>query len=193
MAYEGHLLTLPDLEEKRAAVHAALGKLVRTKEIFEQSGIACPVVSCGGTGCYDITVAYPGVTELQAGGAILMDAFYRQQCHITSLQYALTCVATVVSRPAADRAVIDAGRKTLSKEIQMPLVAGRGDIQVTRLSAEHGDLHLDPSARNLKIGDRLELIPGYADLTVNLHDEIYGFRHDRLEVIFPIAARGKVQ
>ena len=78
-------------------------------------------------------------------------------------------------------------------ELAMPLVAGRDDIRVKGLSAEHGTLELDDSARDLKIGDRLELIPGYADLTTVFHDEMYGFRDDRLDVIWPIEARGKLR
>ncbi|MEK6235346.1 MAG: DSD1 family PLP-dependent enzyme, partial [Planctomycetales bacterium] len=72
-------------------------------------------------------------------------------------------------------------------------VAGRTDARVARLSAEHGELELDASARDLRIGDRLELIPGYADLTCMLHDRFHGFRDGRLETIWPLEARGKLQ
>ncbi|MCH8923762.1 MAG: DSD1 family PLP-dependent enzyme [Planctomycetes bacterium] len=172
MGYEGHLLTLSDPEDKQRQIHAALQQVVQTKRLLESSGIACPIVSCGGTGSYEITLTHEGVNELQAGGAIFMDAFYRRQCHVRSLQYAMTVLATVVSTPAPHRAIIDAGRKTLNKEIQIPEVVGRNDITVESLSAEHGTLRLSPGAEPLRIGDRLELIPGYSDLTTVLHDEM---------------------
>ena len=84
------------------------------------------------------------------------------------------------------------GRKTLNIEVAMPRALGREGIEVVRLSAEHGELRLSPTRRNLRIGDRLELLPGYADLTTVLHDEFYGFRRGRLEAILPIEARGKI-
>ena len=193
MGYEGHLQMVEDPHEKRARVQAALGQLVETKELLLRSGLPCPIVSCGGTGSFELAVAQPGVTEVQAGGAIFMDAYYREKCQVTRFQYALTILTTVVSRPVPDRAIIDAGRKTMNMEIHVPLVVGRDDIQVQKLSAEHGWLKLEPSAHDLQIGDRLELIPGYGDLTTLLHDRFYACRGERVEAIWPITARGRLQ
>lgn len=193
MGYEGHLLTVPDLAEKRQRIRTDLEKLTATRDLLESRGLPCPIVSCGGTGSYQITVGVPGITEIQAGGAIFMDAHYRHNCQVSGLEYALTVLATVVSRPAPSRAIIDAGRKTMNCEMHMPLVAGREDMRVMQLSAEHGELEIDPSARDLQIGDRLELIPGYADLTCMLHDSYHVFRGQRLEAIWPIEARGRLQ
>jgi D-serine deaminase-like pyridoxal phosphate-dependent protein len=192
MGYEGHLLTLEDPADKATQIGAALDSLVATKKLLEQAGIACPIVSCAGTGSYLYAARHPGITELQAGGAIFMDAFYRHKCQVPELAYALTVLTTVVGRPAPERAIIDAGRKTLNIEVHTPLVAGRDDLRIVRLSAEHGELQLDPSAQGLKIGDRLELIPGYADLTAMLHDQFFCFRGNRLVEIWPIEARGKL-
>lgn len=192
MGYEGHLLTLDDPAEKTERIREALGSLVETKKLLEQNGIACPIVSCAGTGSYLYAAQQPGVTELQAGGAIFMDAFYRYKCQVPDLNYAMTVLATVVGRPAPERAIIDAGRKTMNTEVHTPLVLGRDDMRIKRLSAEHGELELDPSAQGLKIGDRLELIPGYADLTTVLHNQFYCFRGGRLADIWPVEARGKL-
>ena len=193
MGYEGHLQMVEDPCEKRTRVQEALGRLVETKEQLLRSGLPCPIVSCGGTGSFELAVAQPGVTEVQAGGAIFMDAYYREKCQVTRFQYALTILTTVVSRPAPDRAIIDAGRKTMNMEIHVPLVIGRDDIQVQRLSAEHGWLKLAPSAQDLQIGDRLELIPGYGDLTTLLHDRFYVCRGEHVEAVWPITARGRLQ
>ena len=193
MGYEGHLLTLPDLAEKRERIFAALGQLTATKALLESHGIACPIVSAAGTGSYQITTEVPGITEVQAGGAAYMDVFYREKCQVADLEYAMTVLATVVSRPTPERAIMDAGRKTMNIEIQTPEVLGRNDIRVVRLSAEHGQLELSPSAQDLKIGDRLEIVPGYGDLTTVLHDQFYGFRQGRLECVWPILGRGKLQ
>ena len=144
-------------------------------------------------GSFSYSVKQAGITELQAGGGIFMDAFYRHSCQVTQWNYALSVLTTIVSRPAAERAVIDAGRKTMNVEIHPAIVPGRDDIAVQSLSAEHGTLRLAPSAQHLAIGDRLEIIPGYSDLTCVLHDHLYGFRHNKLEVIWSLEARGKLQ
>ena len=193
MGYEGHLLTVEDLEEKERSVAKALAILNHLRQELEESGLPCPIVSCGGTGSYRYAAAQPGITEIQAGGAIFMDNFYRDVCQVDGFELALTVLTTVVSRPAPQRAIIDAGRKTVNLEIHMPRVADRAGVEVARLSAEHGQLRLAPEAQDLKIGDRLELIPGYGDLTTVLHDEMYAFRNGRLETIWPVEARGRVR
>jgi 3-hydroxy-D-aspartate aldolase len=102
-------------------------------------------------------------------------------------------LATVVSRPTLERAILDSGRKTLNPDIAMPVVAGHDDATVKRLSAEHLELTLGPKSQDLKIGDKVELVVGYGDFTTVLHDEFHGFRGDRLEVVWPILGRGKLQ
>ena len=101
--------------------------------------------------------------------------------------------ATVVSRPTLERAVLDSGRKTIHPDLQMPSVKGISDVEVKELNAEHCILTLGPEARDLKIGDKIELFVGYADFTTVLHDEFYAFRSDRLEAVWGIAARGKLR
>jgi 3-hydroxy-D-aspartate aldolase len=137
-------------------------------------------------------VRQKGITEIQAGGVIFMDAFYRYKCRLEGFRYALTLLTAIVSRPAPERAIIDAGRKSINMELTPPLVLGREDATVERLSAEHGFVRLGPAARDLKIGDRLELIPGYGDLTTVLHDVFYVLQNDRLVDIWPLAARGRL-
>ncbi|MBL9091773.1 MAG: DSD1 family PLP-dependent enzyme [Planctomycetaceae bacterium] len=192
MGYEGHLLTLDDPAEKLQKINAALDILSETKRQLQSEGIPCPIVSCAGTGSFLISIEHPDVTEVQAGGAIFMDHFYRHKCRVPDLQYALTVPVTIVSRPTPSRAIIDAGRKTLNVEVCTPEVLGRDDIAVKRLSAEHGELELAPSAQNLKVGDRLTIVPGYADLTVALHDKFYCVRGGKLVDIWPVEARGRV-
>ena len=186
MAYEGHLLTITEPSEKEAAIRSALGNVVQLQKQFKATGLPCPVVSCGGTGSYPVTVAQPGITEIQAGGAIFMDAFYRQACSITNLQHALTIQTTVVSLPTPERAIIDAGHKTMNMTIHSPWVRGRPDLTVAWLSAEHGALTRSPDGGPLSIGQQLELIPGYSDLTNMLHPCFHGFRNGQLEQLIPI-------
>ena len=193
MGYEGHLLRIEDPQQKAEQIHAALDLLVATRDAIVAAGLPCPIVSCGGTGSYLYTLEHPGITEIQAGGAIMMDVFYRRQCGVTQFNNALTVVTTVVSRPAPDRAIVDAGRKTMNMELNLPEALSHQGVEVKSLSAEHGALALAPEAQDLRIGDRVEFIPGYSDFTCVLHDRFYGIRQGRLEEIIPLAGRGRLQ
>lgn len=176
MGYEGHLLQVANPHEKAHKIHAALDRLVATAQQIEAASCACPIISCGGTGSYQISIHHAGITEVQAGGAVFMDEFYRTKCGVKGLGNALTCVATVVSCPDDTRAIIDAGRKTLDTQICTPLVLDRVGVEVDYLCAEHGVLRLTPGTPRLAIGQRLELIPGYVDFTTALHNSVHAFR-----------------
>ena len=113
MGYEGHLLDIPDQEQKRQRIGEAMASLVDCREQIAAKGMDCGIVSAGGTGSYQMTSDCAGVTELQAGGGIFADPWYRNMCQLEGLEYSLSVLATVVSRPAPDRAVLDAGPASL--------------------------------------------------------------------------------
>lgn len=191
MGWEGHLVTVAESAAKAERIAGALGLLRETKLQFEQHGLPCPIVSAGGTGSYQSTARLGVVTEIQAGGGIFMDLFYREKCQVAALEYALTILATVTSRPAPDRAVIDAGRKTMNQELCVPAVIGRDDLRVQSLSAEHGVLQV-VSGPGPAIGERIRLIPGYGDFTTVLHDRMVAVRDGLVEAIWPLDARGRL-
>jgi len=190
MAWEGHVVGIADPEEKRRRCEASVGLLVDTAECCRQAGLQVPIVSCGGSGSFPITAHIPGVTEVQAGGAIFGDVTYRKWGAGT--QEALCILATVTSRPAAGRAVIDAGRKTMNGEISMPEAKDLPGIRLVSLSAEHGVLALDDAAPQLQVGDKLSFIAGYGDFTIFQHDQLVGVRDGVVELVWEVQGRGKL-
>ncbi|MFH1571135.1 MAG: alanine racemase [Gemmatimonadota bacterium] len=190
MGYEGHVLNVQPPEAKVAACHRALALLVEGRDLIQRHGMAAGVVSAGGTGSFEITAAYEGITELQAGGGIFMDAMYREAFHVTAdLRYALTCLATVTSRKG-DRVILDAGFKTLSAFHHAPHVRGRPELKLRYLSAEHGVFTAPAAGPAPELGERLELVIGYSDSTTLLHDCILGVRQGRVERVLEVAGRG---
>jgi len=192
MGYEGHAMPVRDPETRQKLIHESLSLLNASRAQFLAAGLNCDIVSAGGTGSLGQASTAPGITELQAGGGIFGDPYYRQMPGALPFDPALTVLTTVVSRPTRERAVLDCGRKGITGEMHPPLVKGFPDARVTLHHAEHIVLELGPESRSLKIGDLVELIVGYADFTTLLHDEFLGFRGDRLETLWPIAARGKL-
>lgn len=199
MGYEGHLLTEPDPELKRSKIFSALDLLAEVRDQMLTDGLNCSIVSAGGTGSFQITSDHPAVTELQAGGGIFADPFYLERCGVQGLTPSLRVLATVVSRPKLERAILDTGRKSVHPDIHPPQIRrtalGRflPDVTVVQLSAEHMTLTLGPESQDLVIGDKVEIIPGYSDHTTVLYDQLVGVRGNRVEAVWPIAGRGKLQ
>lgn len=190
MGYEGHVLNVTPPQAKVAACNEALNHLVISRDLLRAEGLSAEVISAGGTGCFEITAAHCGVTELQAGGGIFMDAMYRDAFHVTeALGLALTCLATVTSR-RSERAIVDAGFKTLSAFHHPPQALGRDDLELKYLSAEHGVFTVVPGRDGPRLGDRLELAVGYSDSTTFMHDFLLGTRGDRVETVFEVSGRG---
>lgn len=191
MGYEGHSISLTDPIEKRDSIDAALGILSHASNLYHKNGLCCEIVSAGGTGSLQQALLCPALTEVQAGGAIFGDPYYLQMPDVQGLTSALTLLTTVVSRPSYDCAVLDAGLNAITADKHPPTVKGWDDARVLRLSSEHTVLELGPSSRELRIGDQVQLVVGYSDLTTMLHDEFLCFRGNRLESVWPISARGK--
>jgi D-serine deaminase-like pyridoxal phosphate-dependent protein len=190
--WESHAVTLADAAEKARTVEEAIGRLTATARACREAGHAIEVVSCGGTGTFPYCIEQPGVTEVQIGGAIFSDRHYREHYHM-DFPFALTVLATVISRPTPTRIVLDAGRKTMPGDAAMPQPLGLHAIAAMRLSAEHAKIELTQPSETPRIGDKIEFVVGYHDTTVHLHEEIVAVRDSRVEAIWRVAARGKIK
>jgi len=192
-AYHGAAQHLRAPGERRAAI-ARAGELAReTKAAIETRGIACPVVTGAGTGTWQHERDSGVYTELQPGSYIFMDADYHRNALAQDehhFEQSLYVIATVMSAPSRERAIVDAGLKAFAFDSGPPLVYGVGGLEYTKASDEHGVLAVTPAAPAPVIGDRLWLIPGHCDPTVNLYDFLVGVRGSRVECVWPVAARG---
>jgi D-serine deaminase-like pyridoxal phosphate-dependent protein len=191
LGYEGQAVFVVEAEQRARQAREAMQSLVDTAELIRQAGLPVEIVSAGGTGTYDITGAFPGVTEVEAGSYLFMDTKYRRVG--LPFQCALSLLATVISIPTPDRAIIDAGLKVLTTENGLPEVLGLPGVKLAALNEEHGRLEVDPALATLHVGDRVELLPSHVCTTVNLHDAYYVLQDNRLAEIWPIAGRGRSQ
>lgn len=192
MTWEGHTLDLREPTEKRRAIEQSIDRITSSAELCRRHGIPVEIVSCGGSGTYQITPFLPGVTEIQAGGAIFCDVTY--QGWGVDLQPALFVQTTVTSRPNPYRIICDAGFKSLPGYDAPPAPLGLAQkVQKVISSAEHGALELDSPNETLQVGELLDFVVGYGDGTVYLHDVMVGVRNGLVECIWPILGRGKLQ
>jgi len=192
-AYHGRAQHIQALAKRREVMEAAIGRVGETVALLRRHGLAPETVSGAGTGTYRFEAASGLYTEIQAGSYVFMDVDYKRvEGFPADFENALFVVATVVSRAAPERAVVDAGLKALAVDSGMPAVWERADLEYQRASDEHGLLAVRDPATKVAVGDRLWLVPGHCDPTVNLYDWYVGVRGDRVEAVWPITARGAV-
>jgi D-serine deaminase-like pyridoxal phosphate-dependent protein len=194
-AYHGSAQHLRKVGERRAAIESAVERVKLTRERLEAAGIACPKTTGAGTGTYVFEAASAVYDEIQPGSYIFMDADYAKNEWTESgtprFDHSLFVWATVMSRASRERAIVDAGLKASSVDSGMPRLVDSGPAEYARASDEHG-LILVNGAPGFAVGDKVKLIPGHCDPTVNLYDHFVCVRKGRVEAIWPITARGAV-
>jgi D-serine deaminase-like pyridoxal phosphate-dependent protein len=192
-AYHGRAQHLRSVAERRAAITRAASAAHQTRKLIESAGISCPAVTGAGTGSYMYEIESGAYDEVQPGSYVFMDADYARNewsPPLPRFEHALFVLATVMSRPASERAVLDAGLKASSVDSGMPIVWERPGLQVVRVSDEHGVVEIGQGAAPPELGEKLLLVPGHCDPTVNLYDRFVCVRGDRVEALWPIVARG---
>lgn len=196
-AYQGRAQHMRAYEERRDAIAAACESARRTLTMLGREGLECEVIAGAGTGTWAFEAESGVYNELQAGSYIFMDADYARNRNadggrFDEFEHSLFVYATVMSLPEPRRAVVDAGLKSMAFDSGMPEVAGSETVRYAGPSDEHGNLDLGDSNVPLALGDKLKLIPGHCDPTVNLYDWYVCVRGDRVEALWPVVARGAV-
>ena len=194
-AYHGSVQHVRDPGERRAAIAAASEKARLTKTLIENAGIACETVTGAGTGTFLLESASRVYNEIQPGSYVFMDADYNRNLWEEGwprFEQSLFVLATVMSAPSPGHAVLDAGLKASSVDSGLPQVHERPGVEYVRASDEHGVLRVAASARAPKLGEKLLLVPGHCDPTVNLYDQFVCVRKGKVEALWPVTARGAV-
>jgi 3-hydroxy-D-aspartate aldolase len=194
-AYHGSAQHLRGWDERRQAIEQAAQKAAATRDLLVANGIPCPAITGAGTGSFEFEAASGVYTELQCGSYVFMDADYgrnrdRDGAPIGTFRPSLFVWATVMSRPSEDRAILDAGLKALAFDSGPPLVWDEPAATYERASDEHGRLAVAAATNRLRIGDKVRLVPGHCDPTVNLYDWYVCIRDNRVAALWPITARG---
>lgn len=197
MGYGGQAASQPDDEGVRRVGREEGEGLVAIAGALRQAGFAAPEVSAGGTPSGPHVARVPGITEIRPGTYVFSDRTQVALGWSGIEECALTVLVTVVSRPTATRAIVDGGSKTFSSDRAarsegFGAVLGQPDYQLGWLTEEHGMLSV-PADADLPIGSRLRIVPNHVCAAVNLHDRLHIVRGDRVEEIWPVAARGRVQ
>ena len=191
-AYHGRAQHLRSMDERRAVIGSAAASVRATRALLEKNGIACPVVTGAGTGTFMLEVELGAWDEIQPGSYVFMDWDYARNewaPPMPRFEHSLFVLATVMSR-SGSRAIVDAGLKASSVDSGMPAVWERPGLSYSHASDEHGFVEIAAGAAAPGLGDKLLLVPGHCDPTVNLYDWYVCVRGGVVEALWPITARG---
>ncbi len=197
-AYQGRAQHIRSYTDRKTAADAGVALTRQTVDRLRGVGLECEIVGGAGTGTFQFEAAGGVHNELQAGSYVFMDADYGKNLNEESgffddFENSLFVYVTVMSAPTQDRALVDAGLKALAMDSGPPFVADMPKVAFGRASDEHGILDLSETNGEVSLGDKLKLIPGHCDPTVNLYDWYVGFRGNHVEALWPITARGMLR
>lgn len=181
--YEGHCSLEFDKTKRERMCREAMDYFVGTADFLSKKGFPCKIVSAAGTGTWEVTASYPGITEIQPGSYATMDGYHAGL--EPRFKQATTVLATVISR-RKDRIVTDSGKKTVGAT---QAVLRDYPYQISRYDEEHGIFTIDTSCP-LKVGDTVELYPGYTPFAVNYFDVYHVVERGKVVDIWPIIPRG---
>jgi len=175
-------------DERKNVSEKAFAGAIETQSAIKRDGLPMEILSGGSTGTWDIDLALPEVTELQAGSYIFMDLDYRRVG--ADFRQSLIVLATVISANHDKFVTVDAGLKAFSTDRGYgPEAADLPGTGYRWGGDEFGYVDVDGGAGKPKLGDRIEFIPPHCDPTVNLYDRIHACRGENVEAIWPIMAR----
>jgi len=188
----GGLMTYP----KTGGRAAMAAFLTEARELFQRDGLPCETISTGGTPEMWRDEGLSGVAEYRAGTYIYQDRSQIAAGAAAESDCALTVLSTVVSRPTAERAIIDAGSKALTSDLLgltgHGSLAGATSALVYALSEEHGFLDVSKLTERPKIGDRIRVVPNHVCPVSNLFDRVAIVRGSNVLGYARVDARGRV-
>jgi D-serine deaminase-like pyridoxal phosphate-dependent protein len=219
--HEGIVYRAKNKEELHEIATRAAHDMVETAELLRDNGVDIQEVSLGSTPGAKIVAKVKGVTEIRPGAYVFNDTQQYGLGVCTEEDFAATVLTTIISVPADDRAICDAGSKAAGPDSctfgaftppnTPPVEARRKDpttglglvrtldgeilwdiVFDSKIGEEYGLLRGERCRKLFKVGDKVEIIPIHCCGTVFLYDEIIGIRDNEVEAIWPISARGKV-
>jgi D-serine deaminase-like pyridoxal phosphate-dependent protein len=184
--YDGHLQLMANMTEKKEKSQQATASLIDTARLIEQAGIPVKIVTGAGTGTWEFVGVAEGITEIQPGSFILMDAIY----HTVRPEFgcSLSIMTQVISKHPSWY-VLDAGSKAISQDFGKPQLKDRPQEAVSKLAEEHTIVNGDTAG--IHLADRREVIPAHCCATMNLHRRCVAVRGGKVEEVWPIESSGR--
>lgn len=171
--------------------------LLEASQLLKHTGLETKIISTGGSPDMWNDDGLVGATEYRAGTYIYFDRSLAERKVCTYDDCALHVLTTVVSRPTSERAMIDAGSKSLTSDLMgmdgFGVVPSLGFAPIYNMSEEHGFLDISKCHSKPKIGDLLRILPNHVCPVTNLFDKVVLVRNTKVIGAVRVDARGTVQ
>ena len=197
LCYDGGSQHVTGFEKRESQTLERLVPAAETFERFQRAGLSTEIFSGGGTGTYNIDHQTPGLTDVQVGSYVFMDAQYmgiggmNDADVYSDFNPALTILTTVLNAQYEGRATTDAGAKACTINRPWAIVKGETGMSYTSGSDEFGSIRYEDPSRTYQVGEKLELIVSHCDPVVNLYDQMYAVRNGVVESVWEVSARGQ--
>jgi D-serine deaminase-like pyridoxal phosphate-dependent protein len=196
--YPGHFwVNAPNGPELLQKLRADVKQI---RDDFQKAGLPLRIVSGGSSPTLFCSHTIEGVNEIRPGTYVFNDRMQVAAGVCTWDDCAVSIMTTVVSTPRPESAIVDGGSKTFTSDA-LPgpdegtygRVMEAPEARFPKMNEEHGYLDLAGSSRQLKIGDRVRIIPNHVCVAVNMHETVYGVRGEMVEEVWKVEGRGKLQ
>lgn len=197
--HAGHSYAATSREKIEQIATEEARAVLRSSELCERAGIHITHRSVGSTPTYQMSGIVDGITEVRPGNAVFFD-MVQVGLGVASIEDCALEVLSSVGSIQKNRVVIDAGSKTLNLDKGAhgnESITGHGYIQeypqltLERLSEEHGVIPLSEDVKDLRITDKLTIIPNHACTVVNLFEEYIVHRDGMIVDRWNVHARGR--
>jgi D-serine deaminase-like pyridoxal phosphate-dependent protein len=208
LSHAGHGYGATSEEDVRAIAEAEARTLNGLTEALRVKGLDVSEISVGATPTLRYSLEQDGVTELRPGNYIYFD---RTQVALGAADWddcALTVLARVVTKPSADRIILDSGSKTLTNDLARGFAPAPGygavlrsisgvqapdeSLTIERLSEEHANVRVMAGAQALEPGDLVRIVPNHSCVVSNLVDAAWLVDGERAVERLEISARGRI-
>jgi 3-hydroxy-D-aspartate aldolase len=199
ISYDGGAQHIKGFKKRKEESLTRYEPSLRTFEAMKKSGLPTEIFSGGGTGTYNIMPKVTGMTDVQVGSYIFMDAQYLEiggesnEELYTDFVPSLTVMTTVLNDYFPNKLTTDAGAKALTLNKPDAIVIGEKGFSYNAGSDEFGSIQYQTASKQYAYGDKLELIVPHCDPVVNEYDQMYAIKNDRVAAVWPVSARGRSQ
>jgi D-serine deaminase-like pyridoxal phosphate-dependent protein len=196
--HPGHVYSATGPQDLQKYINDEKSAVKKAVDSLKAAGYTLEIVSSGATPTFFGSVADENINTFHPGNYVFNDFIQMSTDTAKESECALSVYATVVSQPSEDRYICDAGSKCLGLDQGAhgnASIKGYGyvkdhpEITVSSLSEEVGKLHVEGST-NLKVGDKIEIIPNHACSSANMTSYLIGCRGDKVEKLIKIDMRG---
>lgn len=198
-SHPGHVYGACSHDDLAGYVKDETQSIADAADALRKAGFTLKIISSGSTPTFEGAITDANINIYHPGNYIFNDTIQLSTQTATEDECALYVLASVISHPAENLFICDAGTKCFGLDQGAHgntsikgygTVKGHPELTVYGLSEEVGKLHVEGPATNLKVGDKICIIPNHSCSSANLTSYLIGVRGDEVDHPIKVDVRG---